>query len=327
MQKVLHITNGDNTVDVMIKANISGDFLPWRDVLHDGPVPNDLALESLSNIRAQFIIDRGWGAATDVRQSFAQRDAQLQCYSEYDKVILWFEHDLYDQLQILQILDWINQNKSPTVELSIICTDQYLGRLTPNEVNNIIQQETSITEDHLSLSSKAWSAFRSNTPEKWYQLLHVDTAALPFLKDAVVRLLEEYPSKKYGLSRTAEQALRIISEGTTHASKIFSENQHLEERIFMGDNSFWVILNELLTSQPPLIQITQEKTFTAASAEPPTPETQLINITAAGQAVLAGTLNGLTISTIDRWVGGVHLKAGNIWCWDRTTQSIVKTRE
>ena len=59
MPRVLHITNGDSAVGLMREGGISGDILPWRDVLHDGPVPGGLDLEALSRVRARFLADRG----------------------------------------------------------------------------------------------------------------------------------------------------------------------------------------------------------------------------------------------------------------------------
>jgi hypothetical protein len=106
MDTILNITNGDCTVKRMAAAGIPGVILPWRDVLHDGPVPAGLSLEQLSAVRAQFISERGWGEPAAIINSFAERDQQLHAYRNYAKTILWFEHDLYDQLQILQLLAW-----------------------------------------------------------------------------------------------------------------------------------------------------------------------------------------------------------------------------
>jgi len=100
MQSILNITNGDCAIEIMKKANIPGVFLPWRDILHDGPVPGELSLEELSIIRADFIISRGWGEAKRIKQDFIDRDNTLRSIDNYKKIILWFEHDLYDQLQI-----------------------------------------------------------------------------------------------------------------------------------------------------------------------------------------------------------------------------------
>jgi len=102
----LHITNGDAAASLLIASSVAGDVLPWRDVLHDGPVPGGLSLAKLSQVRAGYLSDSFMLPLTDVQRDFALRDGQLQSSDRYDEVILWFEHDLYDQLQILQLLDW-----------------------------------------------------------------------------------------------------------------------------------------------------------------------------------------------------------------------------
>ena len=54
MRNILNITNGDCAVEIMKKAEIPGVYLPWQDVLHDGPVPEGLSLKELSKIRAKI---------------------------------------------------------------------------------------------------------------------------------------------------------------------------------------------------------------------------------------------------------------------------------
>ena len=34
---VLHVTNGDCTVEIMRRAHLVGDIVAWQDVLHEGP--------------------------------------------------------------------------------------------------------------------------------------------------------------------------------------------------------------------------------------------------------------------------------------------------
>lgn len=238
MEKILNITNGDAAVEIMKKADLPGDFLPWRDVLHEGPVPEGLSLEALSKVRAEFIIKRGWGPPGRIRQAFVERDNLLKSYERYDKVILWFEHDLYDQLQIIQILDWFHLKEMTKTDLSMICVDRYLGTLSPEEMAELSAEEEPVTENHLALSNRAWAAFRSGSPETWYDLLKSDTTLLPFLHDAVLRLLEEYPGCDNGLSRTAQQALKIVSRGEKRPGRVFSRYQETEARRFMGDSSF-----------------------------------------------------------------------------------------
>jgi len=320
MEKILNITNGDCAVKIMKAAGVSGEFLPWRDVLHDGPVPEGLSLEELSEVRAQFIADQGWGKQESIRQDFIERDNKLKSFEKYEKVILWFEHDLYDQLKILQILDWFSKKTPTSAILSMICSNQYLGSLSPREMKEMSKYEKLILDEHLKLSNKAWAAFRSVTPEKWHNLLSTDTSVLPFLKGAIIRLLEEYPNCSNGLSRTAQQALNIVFQGEKRPEKVFSLYQETEDRRFLGDMSFWVILHQLLDASPALLKIAEGKVLTL-----PSDSEQELTITSMGKAVLEGEIDWLEISELDHWIGGVHLVSNNIWCWNSNSK-LLKNR-
>ncbi|MEE9346001.1 MAG: hypothetical protein V3U88_10395 [Methylococcales bacterium] len=216
-------------------------------------------------------------------------------------------------------MDWFNVNGENEIKLSIICKDKYLGCLSPEEMKELLKFEEPVTEKHLLLSSKAWAAFRENSPEFWCQLLNEDISVLPFLKGAVIRVLEEYPSCNNGLSRTGQQALEIISKGEKLAGKVFGLNQELEERVFLGDSSFWVILQEFIDSSPALLTLPEGKKLTL-----PTAKDQELSITPVGLEVLSGKRNWLEITSLDRWVGGVHLELSNVWCWNSGSGSIEK---
>lgn len=321
MRKILNITNGDSAVKIMQEAGISGIFLPWRDVLHDGPVPGDLSLEELSRVRSRFIADSGWGTPEAIRQSFVDRDQTLRSFDKFDRIILWFEHDLYDQLQILQILDWFSRRPAALPKLSIICTEQYLGMLSPDGMKALRAFETPVSQEQLALSANAWAAFRSSTPENWRGLLNTNTSALPFLEGAIIRQLEEYPDCDSGLSRSARTALEIISDGEHRPWRIFGLYQKTEERRFMGDSSFWATLHELLETRPALLELPPGKVLSA----PPNPDQEL-HLTQAGEDALSGKRNWLQRQPTDRWIGGVHLTPDNLWCRNCGSQSIIVKR-
>ncbi|MFT5701346.1 MAG: hypothetical protein ACI8ZB_004237 [Desulforhopalus sp.] len=319
MQNILNITNGHCAIKVMEEAGVAGTFLPWMDVLHEGPVPKGLTLEELSKVRGEFIVRRGWGPPEVIERDFIERDNVVKSFHKYEKVILWFEHDLYDQLQVLQILDWFQSNSKDEAKVSLICRDKYLGALSPDEMRGLMQYEEPVTGKHLLLASRAWAAFREDSPEKWNHLLTEELSVLPFLQGAIVRMLEEYPNCKNGLSRTAQQALQIIAEGEKKAGKVFGRSQGLEERIFLGDASFWVILQEFLDSSPALLTLTGGEVLTQ-----PTVNDGELAITPVGVEVLSGKRNWLGVTKRDRWIGGVHIEPNHDWCWDGDSGSIVK---
>ena len=74
----LHVTNGDIAAELIRATGIGGTVLPWRDVLHEGPLPGGLSLADLSEVRAHFLAQPGTaGSFEDTLRHFRTRDATL----------------------------------------------------------------------------------------------------------------------------------------------------------------------------------------------------------------------------------------------------------
>ena len=101
---LLHVTNGESAGNTLRQTALGGAVLPWQDVLHEGPVPA-LPRQELLRTRARFLADCGWGRQQALLSSLERRDRQLlDALRDGLQVVLWFEHDLYDQLQLLDVL-------------------------------------------------------------------------------------------------------------------------------------------------------------------------------------------------------------------------------
>jgi hypothetical protein len=322
VSSILNITNGDSAVAIMRQAGLDGDFLPWRDVLHIGPVPDGLSLDELSRVRAEFLSAKGWGEAERIRRDFIARDEMLKRYAEYDKVLLWFEHDLYDQLQILQILDWLHTHRDGQPPLAMICTEQYLGMMDAEQMARHQQHEQAISDAQLELATTAWQAFRQPTPTQLSVLCEQDCSALPFLRAALLRLLEEYPASSHGLSRSMHQALGIIAAGEASPARAFGRFQQCEEALFMGDSVFWDILNEMIEADHPLLTTSDGKMV----GMPPS-DTQSLHLTRTAQRVLDGALNWLDLNPPTRWIGGVRLDHQTAWWRDPLDPTRLQQRD
>ena len=62
------------------------------------------------------------------------RDARIRRWRDDDEVVLWFEHDLFDQLQLLQILDYFYDEPDATGRVSLIQANDYLGPMMPEQL-------------------------------------------------------------------------------------------------------------------------------------------------------------------------------------------------
>jgi len=334
---MLHITNGDSTAISLRRSGIPGVFLAWRDVLHDGPVPAGLSLQQLSEVRARFLAERGWSSYEDALEEFRARDNILERFRNEREVVLWFEHDLYDQLQLLQILGWLAEQERGKTILSLIAIDSFperasfhgLGELTPAQLSSLFPQRRLITPAMLTLAQVAWDAFRSPDPLMIERVLADDTSALPFLVGALKRHLQEFPSVTSGLSRTERQLLEALAAGPMRPVPLFVAAQRMEEAPFLGDWPFWQYVYDL--SQGPSPLVTREDgvafvlpAFSSGAAGQTAFLEQELLLTEQGNAVLAGQGDWMRLHGIDRWLGGVHLRDHEpAWRWDETRRRVV----
>ena len=280
--KTLHITNGDIAAKLVQEAGIEGDIVPWRDVLHEGPVPFGMELEELSKVRADFIASRGWANHSEVLNSFQERDQALANFKEHDQLVLWFEHDLYDQLQIIQILAYLASRDLHKYPIFLICTEAYLGMQSLDGIKSLVNEIQPVTYEMITVATTAWQVFTLNSPKEWFSLLEANTDCLPFLKGAIKRLLQEYPNSKTGLTQTQTEVLQIVNqEGSINTNQIFSSYQQQEEKRFMGDVVFWGYVSQMLDGENALLELQDGKDLRL-----PVTDDQVFNITEKGKALI-----------------------------------------
>ncbi|MBA3717593.1 MAG: DUF1835 domain-containing protein [Actinobacteria bacterium] len=224
----LHVTNGESAASSLRERPLEGDVLSWDDVLHVGP----LAFEPAESrpIRARFLAGNG-GDAEAIEAKLEQRDDLL---ARAVAVALWFEHDLYDQLQLLQILSQV----STRTNVVLVQADVYLGSLEPADLEALWPSRRRVEPETVELACEAWRAVVADEVEP---LLERDTSALPHLDAALHRLLEE----RQPLSRTKRQLLAAITDGPRTPIQLFLANQTQEEAIFLGDAWCFTFLDEL----------------------------------------------------------------------------------
>lgn len=295
---MLHITNGSS-----VSLAIPDEIVYWEDVLHEGPVPAALELDQLSKVRGQFLSNY-----FNQPVSFTGRDTSLRRFHDHDEVVLWFEHDLYDQLHLLQLLDWFSRQEVGRTRLSLISIDRYLGSLRPEELARLFPDRRPVSAAQLRTAQIAWQAFRAPDPTAIVSLLTADTGALPFLRAALFRHLEQFPGPRDGLSRTEHQVLQMLASGPRKFLDLFFEDQKLEPAIFMGDIVYKQYLRELQHASHPLLMDSDVGW----------------ELTDLGRRVLAGRADHVKINGINRWRGGVHLCAGApVWGWDSSSRNVV----
>jgi hypothetical protein len=285
--RVLHVTNGDSAVQSLRAAGVPGDLLAWRDVLHEGPVREGLDQTQLRAERARFLAARRWAKESDALADMTARDERLQAaLDEAEEVVLWFESDLYDALQLAQILDRIPPGRA---RLVLVGVEEFVGvaELSEEDLRDHLDAAPLLTEHDMTAARKLWAAFRAPDP-RGLEALQNGTV----FGEAARRHLQQFPWRGSGLNRTERALLRAIVDGQT-VTEAFLAQQRLEERPFLGDRIAFHYLAELPLGFDLL----------------PTDEARAI---IAGEREWTGRP--------ERWLGGVRLPPGKSpWLYDPAT--------
>jgi hypothetical protein len=314
----------------MQSGGIGGEIIPWRDVLHEGPVPEGLSLAELSRVRAKWLAESGLGKLESIENDFRERDDMLRRFTDFDEVVLWFEWDLYDQLQLIQVLDFLADSSSEEraetgTRLSIVSFDGYLGNLAHDKFAALHEKRREITDAVLESGRHAWEAFRSHDPRDLEHMARSGSRELEFLDLALWRHLEELPSTRNGLSRSESQILEAVSQGPLSFHEIFRSNANREERIFCGDAIMALYIERMSLSHNPLITYTTGDRIDAPRTEEDSRAFRNAEmcLTEPGREILRCDRDWIAAGGSDRWIGGVHLDGSQAqWRWDPDSRTV-----
>lgn len=330
---MLHVTNGSVVVTRLHDLGLPGRALPWDDVLHEGPVRAGLDHAALRSERAAYLSTAGFDAAEIIERDMVARDSMLSACHDEDEVVLWFEHDLYDQLHLIQILDRLEHPRTTAV-----LSDDYLGGQRPTTLREWFAARQVVSGSQRALAERAWAAFRGPDPTGLIAFINQDhsTSApgapadkamgFPHLVPALRRHLQQFPWLGSGLSRTQTQTLSAVAGGMVRVRDAFvAANHDVEEAVFMGDTTWWCHIRPLIVAPRPLLEIHGQKppTWQDAAWWHDDMAAPTLALTADGEAVLAGQADHVALNGVDRWLGGVHVTTHSLWRWDPASRSLI----
>jgi len=323
--RFLHVANGTCTTRIIEAAGIPGARSIWADPLYEGPVPGGVSDEELLETRRRF--HAGAEAALDPVNDMRRWRSVVAAHEAYDELVLWYEHDLFDQLNLVHLLSWLRGRLPAGTAVSLVCINAFpghprfkgLGELSPDELASLFDTRRPISEAEYALAERAWRAFREPTPEPLDALRNADTSALPFLAPAFDRFLQEYPAVGDGLSRSERRLLSLAADRPTALRTVFPRMHDGEEVYYVTDSSLAELAATLSRTAPPLLTIVDDGDGGERSLS------RTVAVTEAGREVLAGGRDRVACG-LDRWLGGVHLRnGGDMWRWDDARRRIARS--
>lgn len=350
----LHITNGDCAGDMLQEANgIDGAVLCWRDLLHDGPVLSQPALNR--EARINFVTDLLESSDLDiddpktlVAKDFTERDQVLARAAEFDEIVLWFEHDLYDQLQLLDVCQHLYSQLDQLPKLSIICIDDHpavpffhgFGNLTPDMLVGLYPGREPLTAEQLKSATDIWSALTAASPERLAEYAAEPVKGWPYMQKALRRFCCEFPALETGLTLTQTYLLLTLLKAPDELPALEVHLALLEQHgrlpvgvtaqsryyeILSGPATFQRIFHHLqrLEVDPFMgdLSVKHELDRLIGAEEPYVSvtegESEVYSLTAAGAEALQGIRHWQQGNHYGLWRGGVEITDDNLWLWDQ----------
>lgn len=321
---MLHIHNGDSSADIARQTSLPGEHLAWREALIEGPAPAEVLGAQWRKLRARHLAESYGVDLGETENGLLVQEERLAAFSVHDEVILWFEHDLFCQTNLIYLLNWFAQLKLGNTKLSLICIGEFpglpsfrgLGELSPDQMASLFAGRHEVSNAEKSLASAAWQAYCSSDPTAIQTLLETDTSAMPFLKPALQLHLERFPFVSNGLGRIQNRGLEFIHDGVRSFVQLFPRFGAAEPNYGLGDAQFWNTLRQMSEAREPLLNI-RNRNGSDSKLTSENVHQISFEITEAGKAVLNAQADFVEMNGIDTWLGGVHLLGKtDLWRWD-----------
>lgn len=320
-RKTLHVRCGSDIQTALQDAGFAGDFQEYSDPLCQGPVIDG---PEYFERRADFIAkhyDLPDRDRAQVHTNLIEQHDRLKAAAAYTEIVLWFEHDPYDQLLLARVLDILDTH-APETRTSIVSLDRFpsidrfigLGNLSPTALRRIFEDRQPVTRAMYTAGRSIWKALCAPSPMPLHKIATAaELPGLPYMAAALLRHLAELPGLVDGLSLTERLTLDILRGGQLSGNQLFRKLLLEREPLsFLGDTMFWYMLAGLCDAKEPAIEI--------IAGDRSAPAQAIYRMTERGVALLAGQSNFSDCGPLERWVGGVQCFSGPNWRWDTARQ-------
>lgn len=313
MKKRLHILNGDGTAGGFSESNMQGDVIVWREMLCEGPVNEMSVPEAFWEERKKYLSRFGGKKAEDFYTNHVLSEIKrLRAAEDYDEIILWFEFDLFCQVNLLFLLSWFHlQSESNSHEIYLVCPKDHpeienfmgMGQLSPTQLEGLFETRIKLGDDDLATGHQVWKAYQAKDPRILESLLSTDFGPLDCLKNAILLHLERFPSIATGLSRIERKLLGFLEHQPQTFGEIFNKFCKEESGYGFGDLQIKKSLENLM---PEFVTFNNEYVLTDQ-----------------GESCLKGETDFLKIKIIEGWIGGYRKNSGSVFRFDNKQNRLV----
>lgn len=253
MSSQLHITNGDAFTERLKTLGLKGDVITWREMLCEGKTLTAVGSESFWRTRFEFL-NKTYKITKSRFIELTLKEYRSLCnHKQQDHIVLWFEYDLFCQVNMLAVLSWLKTYRR-YAEISLVCSgkeDDSPKMYALNDLNNdqlmeLYQNRTVLTQDDIEYADYIWQLYCSDNPIRMQNLGDYGNYQFDYLEDAVKTHLKRYPSIKNGLNDLENHVLQVAKNQKPASKKQLITDLLQDQGLYgFGDSQYERLINNL----------------------------------------------------------------------------------
>ncbi len=253
MSSQLHITNGDSFTQKLQALELKGEIITWREMLCEGKTETNVGSESFWKTRFDFLhknykVSKSWFVEKTLKEY-----RSLCNHKQQDQIILWFEYDLFCQINMLAVLSWLKTYRRDA-EISLVCsgdedeTDKLYGlnELSDEQLLDLYENRKVLSRSDIEYADYVWQLYCSDNPIRLENLTDFNNYQFDYLGDAVKAHLKRFPSIKNGLNAIENKVLEVAAEKKPRSKKAFLNNVLQDQGLYgFGDTQYDRVITNL----------------------------------------------------------------------------------
>jgi hypothetical protein len=255
MANALHIVNGDSTAAILKQTNIIGDIVVWREMLCEGPICKLIGSDDFWKLRYSYFETEIGISKLEYYDKTIKEIVKLEDISKYNEVVLWFEFDLFCQINLMGLCTYLLNSYRKDITYNLICSgnekgDEKLRSLADFSIEGFQEfycNKVKITRHDLLFAQQCWHVFVENNFEKLLKFNFNKSSKFKYFQLAINQHLKRLPLKS-GLNEIQHKILELIHREVLTKNELIHKLliwQHKETVYGFSDLQYLINLKKL----------------------------------------------------------------------------------
>jgi hypothetical protein len=225
-------------------------------MLCEGKTETNVGSESFWKTRFEYLhknynVSKSWFVEKTLKEY-----RSLCNHKQQDEIILWFEFDLFCQINMIAVLSWLKTHRRDA-QISLVCSgnedgsDKMYGLcdLEDDRLQTLYKKRKHLSQDDIEFADYVWQLYCSDNPIRLENMSDFEHYHFDYLSEAIKVHLKRFPTIKNGLNEIENRILELsVEQKPKNKKQLVQTIMNNQGYYGYGDSQF----ERIITSMKPL---------------------------------------------------------------------------